>query len=397
MKHSRRIVASLCGQIVVALVLQPAGLFARPNNCVVIQITDTTNSESTRPAISGNGKHIAFVSNADLTGNNTDRNFEVFLFDLRTGKFTQITDTTSNPNEQPSLNDRGTLVAFVSTADLSGSNSDHNQEIFLYETASGRIIQITDSIAGFNGDPDLSGDGQAIVFTSNRDLTGRNADGNFEVFLSQVGAGNFTQITDTLTGFNVVPAADASATRISFVSSSDLTGENADANQEIFLFNTKTKVFTQVTHSHGERNLISAISANGRTIALASTADLTGDNPDESQEIFLFDVRTNTLQQVTDTTGGFSFSPSIDGRGQLVAFVSDRDLTGNNSDGNDEIFVFNSRTGNFTQVTATIGGQNHQPAIDHAGRRIVFISDRDLTGSNFDGNREVFLAECSAF
>jgi len=41
--------------------------------------------------------------------------------------------------------------------------------------------------------------------------------------------------------------------------------------------------------------------------------------------------------QITDTTGGASFRPSLEGG--AIAFDSDADLTGGNADGNFEIFL----------------------------------------------------------
>src|SRR5262249_49787279 len=47
--------------------------------------------EELDPAISGDGTRIAFQSFADLTGENADGTDEIFLFDTVTGRLTQVT------------------------------------------------------------------------------------------------------------------------------------------------------------------------------------------------------------------------------------------------------------------------------------------------------------------
>jgi len=141
------------------------------------------------------------------------------------------------------------------------------------------------------------------------------------------------QITNTITGDGRSPSINADGTRIAFVSDADLTGENPDGNREIFLFDTTTATFTQITDTTEFRaglplSFSPSINADGTRIAFVSSADLTGGNPDGNREIFLFDTTTTTFTQITDTTPGRSFSPSINADGTRIAFHSSADLTG---------------------------------------------------------------------
>ena len=70
------------------------------------------------------------------------------------------------------------------------------------------------------------------------------------------------------------------------------------------------------------------------------------------------------VSQITFTTSvlGPNSEPSISGDGARIAFVSNSDLTGGNADSNEEIFLYNTATNSFTQVTHTIGGSgSHGP------------------------------------
>src|SRR5205085_5596552 len=99
---------------------------------------------------------------------------------------------------------------------------------------------------------------------------------------------------------------------------------------------------------------------------------------------------TSSFTQITTTGGGANRQPSISGAGTRIAFASDRNLAANNADANFEIFLFDTGTSAFTQITNTTGGSNDRPSINADGTRIAFTSDRDLTGTNLDGNTEIF-------
>ncbi|MBK6395823.1 MAG: PD40 domain-containing protein [Betaproteobacteria bacterium] len=98
---------------------------------------------------------------------------------------------------------------------------------------------------------------------------------------------------------------------------------------------------------------------------------------------------------MTSSTGGSNTAPSINGDGTRIAFNSNRNLTGGNVDLNREVFLWTSGSGN-AQVTNTTGGGSFAPAIDGGGTRIAFSSDRDLTGGNADLNEEIYLSTPSA-
>src|SRR5207248_6880640 len=98
-------------------------------------------------------------------------------------------------------------VAFVSTRNLTGGNADGNPEIFIWVRASNTFFQMTNTqnttqgnltVGTFNENPSISGDGSVIAFVSNANIsiggTGNNADGNAEVYL-----GSFTGSAATVT------------------------------------------------------------------------------------------------------------------------------------------------------------------------------------------------------
>src|SRR6266446_2305290 len=111
----------------------------------------------------------------------------------------------------------------------------------------------------------------------------------------------------------------------------------------------------------GTRAVAAAISQDGSRIAFASKDDPLGTNPDGNSEIFLFDG--TRLTQVTNTSPGDianrvsngNFQPSISDDGRFIAFSSNRDLAGQNADGNLEIFIYDTVAITFRQVTSSSG------------------------------------------
>src|SRR5205807_241157 len=127
--------------------------------------------------ISDDGKIVAFVSTArDLVAGNADGNPEVFLVNVSnpTLTFIQVTNTKdfftngflTNPifNENPSLSGNGSVLAFVSNANLAGANDDGggvgNAEIYLANfngTAVSGLRQVTKTKDGMpNPSPTVS-------------------------------------------------------------------------------------------------------------------------------------------------------------------------------------------------------------------------------------------------
>jgi Tol biopolymer transport system component len=358
--------------------------------CGFTQITNTTgnNSVSSTPAFNTADNRIVFASTADLVGSNSDGGFEIFLWDASMG-LTQITNLNSPSNPIPTVNADGSRIAFQSDADPLGTNADKNFEIFLWDASTG-LTQITNTSSGSSSTPTITAAGNRIVFQSYSDLAGSNSDGNLEIFLWDSSTG-FTQITNTSGGHSsFAPVINASGNRIAFASDGDPLGSNGDGNFEIFLWDAATGL-TQITNTIGGSSFASGINAAGNRIAFQSIADLVGTNSEGNNEIFLWDSSTG-FTQITDTVNADSSTVSINAAGDRLAFQSNGNLLGSNSDNSVEVFLWDAASG-LTQVThGTLG--SFFPKIDASGHRIAFTSRDNLAGGNSDGNAELFLAFC---
>jgi Tol biopolymer transport system component len=191
-------------------------------------------------------------------------------------------------------------------------------------------------------------------------LTGGNPDGSFELFLFNIATNTFTQITNTTGGsfahrFNPAISINADGTRVAFIFDRDLTGANTDLNGEVFLFDTTTSTITQITNTVGSSQYDPWISGSGTRIVFSSSAGRTEFCPGGCADLFLFDTTTNTTTQITQATGRTVQHGSISADGTRIVFSSDADLTGGNPEHSSKIFLFDTTTNSFTQITSSPG------------------------------------------
>ena len=108
--------------------------------------------------------------------------------DTATGAFTQITDDNAWAREV-TLNADGLALAFTSVSDPVSQNADGSSDLFVINTATEVITQLTHTSGPESYDfdavrlPSISGDGTRIAFQSKRDLIpGDNEDSSYEIF-----------------------------------------------------------------------------------------------------------------------------------------------------------------------------------------------------------------------
>lgn len=297
------------------------------------------------PFVATSGKYVVFASDADLLGTNDDGSTEVFLYDAKDKELSQVTTTGGGRKcQNPSVDQSGKVIAFVSDADFVATNADGNREIFLYDVKAKAYTQVTSTTAGNpTSNPMLVANGKAVLFDSKADLAGTNADGNREIFRYDSKAGTFAQLTDTTTGDCQRPMPSKSGQYVAFESDSDdeLAGPNDDGTNEIYLLKVSKGEFTRVTDTavSAERP---AISGNGRSVAYESSADPLATNADGSVEVFLARIESKgiDLLQVTDGAAATASDRAVlSTSASRVFFLSDAALTDDET-GVDQVFVY---------------------------------------------------------
>ena len=369
------------------------------------RITNTTEEGiSLNPSISGEGRIVAFESTEDIAHAGGSESFRAIRANVAIDPATSLQmGATRAP--APGISQDGSRIAFASKDDPLATNGDGNTEIFLYDGA--KLIQVTNTSPGnvaqrtVNGNfqPSISDDGRFIAFSSNRDLTSQNADGNLEIFVFDAIALSFTQLTNSsgIVGFSdakisgngsaVVYIRDPNATTSS---SRDLLLQNRAPASPVRVLASNA---TALAMTYGR-----AISDDGsRVIWSAQTATNT-------TQVFLFDGRGgNTTRQVT-TLGSrvteVPLHPTISGDGSRIAFATRRTVSGagTNSDGSVELYTYDipsSSFGRVTNVTSSSATADVVSSLSDDGSIIAFNFPRVLSGAptnpDFANNSEIYV------
>jgi hypothetical protein len=377
-------------------------------------VTNTTEEGiNVNPSLSGDGQHIAFESTEDLAHAGGSDHFRALRADLASdpANFTQLGGTRS---PAPGISQDGSRIAFAAKEDPLGTNPDGNSEIFYYDGTT--LRQITNTTPADpstrtrdgNFQPSLTDDGRFIAFASNRNLASQNADGNLEIFIFDTNTNTFTQLTNTS---GTVGATDAKisgdGTRVAYIRDN---GTTASAQRDLILqdrIGGTTRVLasnvTNIAFTYGR-----AISDDGSRVVYA--ADIATD----SSQVFLFDGRTsNSVRQVTALgvrTTEVPLHPTISGDGTRLAFATRRPIAGfSNTDNSIELYTFDIPTGQFARVTNApstadgFSGSTRQAevvsSLNDDGSIVAFNFPRVLSGavtSGLENNSEIYVTATAA-
>jgi Tol biopolymer transport system component len=136
------------------------------------------NGRSFDPAISGNGRFVAYTSVAtDLVEGATAHHGDVFLFDRRNGTNMLVSRAISggpgnNVSTTPSISHNGRYIAFASFAsDLVAGDSNGTWDVFRYDRVSGAMELVSRSTSGGSGNsgsftPAIDDHGAIVAFAS---------------------------------------------------------------------------------------------------------------------------------------------------------------------------------------------------------------------------------------
>ena len=258
-----------------------------------------------------------------------------------------------------------------------------------------RVTNTSPEVINLN--PSLSGDGSQIAFESTGDLAGVGGTQGFRAIKTNMAIepSQFAQVGTTRA---VSPSQSQDGSRMTFASYEDLIGRNEDRNSEIFMLDGST--LTQITKTTSndltarltDGNFQPSISDDGTLIAFSSNRNLAGLNADLNFEIFLYDTRTQTFKQVTNSLGTIGATDAkIAGDGNSVAFIQDSDsnvVGGAAGETAVRDLMLYSRA---TESTATIVSKTRElsltysRAISDDGLRVVYSAE---TGEN---QSQVFL------
>ncbi|GAA4703692.1 hypothetical protein Prum_021440 [Phytohabitans rumicis] len=368
------------------------------------------DGDSAFQAISANGRFVAFDSfGSNLVPQDTNGALDVFVRDRRAGTTERV--SVSGTGQQgggdsygPAISADGRYVAFGSFADLVPGDINGIPDIFVRDRLAGTTTQVSVSSSEVPADyesrfPAISADGRYITFSSSAgNLVRGDTNEAMDVFVRDRLAGTTTRVSVSSTGGQADGISDDAAISangrfVTFATdAANLvrgdTNDNTDVLVRDRLAGTTTRV--SVSSSGGQANAYNVdpvISADGRYIAFESyAANLAGGDTNDTPDIYVHDRWARSTTRVSVSSTGeqpdrFAGGASISANGRWVLFYSDAsNLTPAGGDGLAGAFVRDRLAGTTTRVTPLNPGWESETEsiylakISADGRSIVFTT-----------------------
>jgi Tol biopolymer transport system component len=310
------------------------------------------NGDSFMPAISADGRFVAFVSEArNLIARPDDRRRpSIFVHDRRTHRTSLVSVTLERERGPanslyPAISADGRFVAFASEAEnLVRGDRNGDRDIFVRDlkTRRTRLVSIGLNGADAHGGsyaPSISASGRFVAFHSHASNLVKGDRHRSDVFVRDLMSGRTRRVSVGLNrtkpnDISVRPSISADGRLVAFESlASNLVEGDTTHDREVFVRDLESGETRRVSlGSNGaEPNASSrrpSISAGGLFVAFGSRAsNLVGGDINDARDVFVRDLRSDEARLVSIGLGqaeadGGSGGPAISADGRFVAFAS---------------------------------------------------------------------------
>jgi Tol biopolymer transport system component len=409
---------------------QPENLLLGRNERASVSGQQEGNQDSWASAVSADGRYVAFVSSADnLVGNDGNGARDVFVVDRFSGDIERASVASggqegNGDSLNPAISADGRYVAFESMAsNLAANDGNGAADVFVHDRQSGTTARVSVSAAGQEGQgsshgPALSGDGRYIAFWSNAaNLVGSDGNGASDVFLRDQQLGTVERVSvDTAgqdaDGASRNPSLAYGGRYVAFESQAgDLVANDGSSISDVFVRDRDTGTTVRASLSvageaGNDHSYQPALSADGRFLVFHSQAtNLVYGDENDASDVFFFTLPAGPLERVSVTSDGeegdaASNYPAVSGDGRYIAFSS---YAENLADGelfnNLDVYVRDRWTGTTERASVDSAGQEPNgvsvsPALSADGRFVAFDSSAsNLVEGDTNGRIDVFLRD----
>jgi Tol biopolymer transport system component len=323
--------------------LVSAGGNGRQSDCRVVMCAGI-------PAISADGRFVAFVSSAeDLVPADTNGKADVFVHDRLTRATSQVSLATSGapltggPAFHVAMSGDGRHVAFdwQTRETVSGNEI----EVFVHDRQVGATTLVSalpngSPAADASGGASVSSDGRYVAFASwSPALVPADTNNAFDVFVRDVALGLTTRVSVTSAGTQGAgasfrPAMSANGQVVAFLSDASNLAAGDSIGTDVFVHDRVPGLTTRasVASGGGQANAATdgltstALSADGRYLTFSSAAtNLVPNDSNAATDVFVHDRTLVLTSRVSLTNGGAqtgyeALSPSMSADGLHVSF-----------------------------------------------------------------------------
>ena len=390
------------------------------------------NDVSLDPSISADGNFVAFSSIAtNLVAGDTNGAGDVFVRDLQGGATERASVATGGGQADsdswtPAISGDGRYVAFATIAtnlfpgDVNGWDDVVVRDRLATTTEPASVTTLGGMSLSESSTPSVSGDGRFVAFVSPAtNLVPGDTNGAYDVFVRERGPGTVNlSISIGLggapgNGDSLDPSISADGRYVAFTSNAtNLVLGDTNGFRDVFVRDRQLSTTVRVSvdsastqaNDHSEHP---SISANGRYVAFESVAtNLVAGDTNGVTDVFVHDLQSGaTVRASVDTAGvqgnGNSTAPACSGSGDAVAFESDAtNLVAGDTNGKTDAFV---RGGLASLVSTTVrasvsstgaqgNGDSTNPSISSSGALVAFDSaSTNLVTGDTNAKVDVFV------
>lgn len=369
---------------------------------------------SDNAAVSADGRYVAFTSSADdLVARDTNHSVDVFVRDRGTGRTERVSIATggeqarrsAHGSDQPAISGDGRYVAFTSVAsNLVSADTNGESDVFVRDRVAGKTARVSVGGGGAqahrgSGLPAISADGRAVAFVSAapnlvradtnhaldvfvRDLTKHVVE---RVSVSSAGAQSREGILPRLAHR---PSLSGDGMVVAFASrSADLVSADRNHAADVFVHDRATDRTSLVSvDSAGAQRRRAAsrapsLSADGRYVAFDSDAAFDASDANRADDVYVRDREGRTTTWASPGTGRRgSDAPTLSGDGRYVLFESESRLLADDTDAFADVYRYDRTTATTSLAsidswyTRAGSGDALRPSSSASGLVVAFTS-----------------------
>jgi hypothetical protein len=246
------------------------------------------SSNSFLSAISDDGRFVAFESFANnlVPGDTGSHGLDIFVRDRTLGTTTGVTTSLEQfaSSGAPAISSDGRYIAFDSNSTELDNENTSDQDIFVYDRTTGTTERASvsssggDNDGGFSNTAAISNDGRYVAFQSRAaDLVTDDTNGSMDIFIRdrsdgvtrRVSVGSFGQQAD---GDALVPAISGDGHYVAFTSyATNLVGNDENGAADVFVRYVQQPEPTGITPNAVGRGASATLTIAGRDFVAGAT------------------------------------------------------------------------------------------------------------------------------
>ena len=391
------------------------------------------NGHSFVPAISGDGRFVAFNSDAtNLVSGDTNRARDVFVHDRQTSETTRASVgpegvEANGDSFAPALSRDGRYVVFSSIAsNLVPGDTNRADDIFLRDRVANTTTRISVAAGGAEANggsyaPAISADGAVVAYTSDAtNLVAGDTNTVRDVFAYDRVSGTTALVNVDTAGIQAIapsatPKLTADGRLIAFSSFADnLVADDTNETADVFVHDRQSGETRRVSVYNGGfegdgDSLRPAISADGRFVAFDSDSfNLAWGDTNDAVDVYVYDRQADVLTRVSvDDSGtqgdGPSLKPSMSADARYIAYYTEAsNIAPGDRNGASDVVLYDRESGAAKRMSVGNSGEEAdgdsiRPEISADGALVVYESGApNLVSGDTNRFTDIFLRDTTA-